>query len=293
MLSLYLVRKPINMKKIHLFILAILLSLNVVAQTKTTKVDIVQKTNGEEMKGKVTKVTDTDISFVYAGETLEYSIKKSDIQKVTYASGRTEVFSQASLPAQDRQKDQVAMTASPTDHHNKIAILPFTFLMDNQPGADEVGFKAQEDTYSILSQHSAGYTILDPRTTNAKLIQAGITKEKIRGFSMKDICDALGVEYVIDGSITQNKGYQTSSTNNSSNTKVKRNDNDKISGGSTSSSSYSSAAQRYDVSVGLHIYMDNNASIYNQNHKAFFSNTDGSYSSPLEYLLKRCPLYRK
>ena len=110
---------------------------------------------------------------------------------------------------------------------------------------------------------------------------------------MKDICDALGVEYIIDGSITQSKGYQTSSTSDNSNTKIKRNDNDKISGGSTSSSSYSSAAQRYDVSVGLHIYMDNNASIYNQNHKAFFSNTDGSYSSPLEYLLKRCPLYRK
>jgi len=69
-----------------------LLSLNVVAQTKTIRVDIVQKTNGEEMKGKVTRITDTDISFVYAGETLEYSIKKSDIQKVTYASARTEVL---------------------------------------------------------------------------------------------------------------------------------------------------------------------------------------------------------
>ena len=137
------------------------------------------------------------------------------------------IFSQVSLPAQDRQKDQVTMSATPVDHHNKIAILPFTFLMDNQPGSDEVGYKAQDDAYAILAQHVAGYTILDTRTTNAKLIQAGVTKDKMRGFTMKDICDILGVEYIIDGSVTQNKGYQTSSSGGSTNTDVKRNDADR------------------------------------------------------------------
>lgn len=281
------------MKKIYLLLLSTLFSLSIFAQTKAAKEDIIQKINGEEMKGKVTRITDTDVSFIYSGETLEYSIKKSDIQKITHSSGRVEIFSQASLPAQDRQKDQVTMSATPVDHHNKIAILPFTFLMDNQPGSDEVGYKAQDDAYAILAQHVAGYTILDTRTTNAKLIQAGVTKDKMRGFTMKDICNILGVEYIIDGSVTQNKGYQTSSSGGSTSTNVKRNDADKVKGVSSSSSTYTNAAQRYDVSVGIHIYMDNNASIYNENHKAFFTNTDGSYSSPLEYLLKRSPLYRK
>lgn len=282
------------MKKNYFLLVLVFVSLNVFAQTGVKpKIDVVVKANGEEMKGKVTKVTDSDISFIYSGETAEYIIKKSDISKITYSSGRVETLAQATLPAQERQKEAVMMTSSPVDHHNKIAVLPFTFLMDNQPGADAVGYKAQEDTYGFLSQHSAGYTLLDPRTTNALLSKAGVTRDKMMNFTMKEICDILGVEYVIDGSVTQNKGYQTSTTSVGTNTKVKRDGDDKLKGMSSSGSSYSSAAQRYDVAVSLHIYMDNNASIYNQSHKAFLSSTDGGYTSPLEYLLKRSPLYRK
>lgn len=283
-----------KMKKLYSFLILALISINVMAQTgNAAKQDIVQKLNGEEMKGKVIKVTDDEITFVYVGETAEYVLKKSEIASIVHSSGRVERISQQNSPAENRQKDPVNMSASPADHHNKIAILPFSFLMDNQPGAEAIGYKAQEDTYAFLSQHAAGYTLLDPRTTNALLNKAGVTKDKMINFSMKEICDILGVEYVIDGSITQNKGYQTSSSSEVANTKVKRNDDDKVKGVSTYGSTNSNSVQRYDVSVSLHIYMDNNASIYNQTHKAFLSNTDGSYSSPLEYLLKRSPLYRK
>jgi TolB-like protein len=280
------------MKRLYLILVLAMFSMNIMAQTNA-KQDVIQKIDGEEMKGKVIKITDTEVTFIYAGETAQYVLKKSEIAKIVHASGRVENISQQSLPAQNRQNDQVTMSASSVDHHNKIAILPFTYLMDNQPGADAIGYKAQEDTYGFLSQHSAGYTILDPRTTNALLSKAGVTKDKMINFTMKEICDILGVEYVIDGSITQNKGYQTSSTSDISSSKVKRDNNDKVKGVSSYGSTNSNAVQRYDVAVGLHIYMDNNASIYNQTHKAFLSNTDGSYNSPLEYLLKRCPLYRK
>ena len=275
---------------VAVFILG-MLSLTTFAQS--SKTDVIQKTNGEQMEGKLIKVTDSDVTFVFAGETAEYLVKKSEIAKIMHASGRVETFGQQGQPAQQRQKDQVAMTASPADHHNKIAILPFTYLMDNQQGADAVGLKAQEDTYGFLSKNSAGYTILDPRTTNAMLAKGGITRDKMMNFTMKEICDVLGVEYVIDGTVTQNKGYQTSSTSGTTNAKVKRDGDKNVKGVSTFDSSNSYAAQKYDVAVSLHIYMDNNASIYNQSHKAFFSNTDGSYNAPLEYLLKRCPLYRK
>lgn len=277
------------MKKIFLMITLAMFSFAIYAQTKS---DIVLKTNGDELKGKVTKISPDDITFTYEGETLEYVLKKSEILKITHASGRVEVFAKA-LPAEDRQKDAVAMAATPVDHHNKIAILPFTFLMDNQPGAEQVGLKAQQDAFSFLSNHSAGYTIMDPRTTNATLIQAGVTRDKMMGFTMKNLSDILGVEYIIDGSVIQAKGYQTSSTNTNADTKVKRDDAEKVKGVSSTSATYNNAVQRYDVSVSLHIYMDNNASIYNESHKAFLSNTDGSYTGPLEYLLKRCPLYRK
>lgn len=281
------------MKKQLLFFIGVMFMVNAYAQPKTTaNQDIVLKSNGEEMKGKVTQVSDAEIHFIYSGETAEYILKKSDVLKITHSSGRVETFNQSAQTAEIRKKDPVSMTATPADHHNKIAILPFAFLLDRQTGAQEVGIKAQEDTYSFLSKHAAGYTLLDIRTTNAALIKAGVTRDKMIGFTMKEICDILGVEYIIDGTVTQNKGYVTSSTYGNTNTDIKRKSDDKVKV-NTSDYSNSNSVQRYDVSVSLGIYMDNNASIYNQTHKAFFTSTDGSYSGPLEYLLKRCPLYRK
>lgn len=278
------------MKNLFLFLLAACMYFSAGAQPG--KQDIITKMNGEEMKGKISKITDDEIYFQYTGETLQYTIKKSDVRKIVHSSGRVEMINEgASSPSDIRKRDEVSMSASPADHHNKIAILPFSYLMDNQPGAGELGYKAQEDCYAFLMKHSAGYSILDPRTTNALLSKAGATGEKLIGFTMKEICDILGVEYVIDGTVTQNKGYQTSYTGDNSGTTVRRDDDRKRYSSYSSSSSY--AVQRYDVGVSLQIYMDNNVSIYNQSHKAILSNTDGSYSGPLEYLLKRCPLYRK
>jgi len=282
------------MKHFLKFLFLTLLTTGVYAQTASTeKTDVILKLNGEEMKGKITKIADSELTFIYTGETLEYTVKKSDILKITHASGRVEIINQVALPSDLRKDDQVVMKGTPADHHNRIAVLPFHFVIENQPGADEIGLNAQQDTYAFLSQHSAGYTLLDPRTTNALLAKANVTKQNITGFTMNELCNMLGVEYVIDGSIKQNKAAQTSYASDNSNSTVKRNGNDKITGVKSSGSTFSSAEQRYDVAVSLTIYTDTNASIYNQTHKAFFSNTDGGYNSPLQYLLKRSPLYRK
>jgi hypothetical protein len=282
------------MSRTLLLILAMLFSINALAQTPTNdKVDVILKLNGDEMKGKITKINDTDLTFIYSGETLEYTIKKADILKITHASGRVETINQPPLPSDIRKNDQVVMKGSPVEHHNRIAILPFHFLIENQPGAEEIGLSAQQDTYGFLSQHSAGYTLLDPRTTNALLVKAGVTKDNITGFTMNDLCNILAVEYLIDGTVKQNKSSQSSYSSDNASTNVKRNGNDKVTKVNSYGSTFSNAEQRYDVSVSLSIYTDTNASIYNQSHKAFFSNTDGGYNSPLQYLLKRSPLYRK
>lgn len=282
------------MNRTLLLILATLFSINAFAQTSSNeKSDIILKLNGDEMKGKITKINDSELTFIYNGETLEYTVKKSDILKITHSSGRVETVNQPPLPSDIRKSDQVVMKGSPAEHHNRIAILPFHFLIENQPGAEEIGLSAQQDAYGFLSQHSAGYTILDPRTSNALLTKAGVNKDNITGFTMNDLCNILAVEYIIDGTVKQNKASQTSYSSDNANTNVKRNGNDKITKVNTYGSTFSNAEQRYDVSVSLSIYTDTNASIYNQSHKAFFSNTDGGYNSPLQYLLKRSPLYRK
>ncbi|MDR6460506.1 hypothetical protein J2786_003640 [Chryseobacterium vietnamense] len=277
--------------KIYFLIFCVFLSTGAFAQgIQTGKEDMLQKTSGEILKGKILRVTDNDITFVYAGETAEYVIKKIDVSKIVHSSGRVEDFAGNST-VQVRQKEPVSMVASPSEHHNRIAILPFTFLMDNQQGAEEIGIKAQQDAYAFLSQHSTGYNIIDPRTTNAALIQAGVTREKMIGFSMKNLGDILGTEYIIEGTISQAKGYMTSSTIGRNSATIK-DDGGKIKETGISSST-SGSAQQYDVTVTLQIYMDNNVSIYNNSHKAFWPTTDGSYIAPLEYILKRCPLYTK
>jgi len=280
------------MKNIYLLIFCTLISLGASAQgNQNSKQDILQKITGDELKGKILRITDSDITFVYTGETAEYVIKKTDVAKITHSSGRVEIIAQDPSTVQVRQKDPVSMIASPDEHHNRIAILPFSFLLDNQQGAAEIGIKAQQDAYNLLSQHSSGYTILDPRTTNAALLQAGVTREKLIGFTMKNLGDILGAEYIIDGTVSQTKAYTTSSTFGSSSATVKTDGNRAKATGSGSSSSESQ--QQYDVSVTLQIYMDNNVSIYNNTHKAFWTNTDGSYTGPLEFVLKRSPLYTK
>ena len=64
------------MKKIYSLLLSIFFTLNLLAQNvPAAKTDVIIKLNGEEMKGKVTKVSTDDLTFVYDGETLEYTLK--------------------------------------------------------------------------------------------------------------------------------------------------------------------------------------------------------------------------
>ena len=114
------------------------------------------------------------------------------------------------------------------------------------------------------------------------------------GFTMEEICNVLGVEYVIDGTITQNKSAATSSTSNNYSSKTTDDNKDpNIKNKEVSGNSNSTISQTYSTFVMLNIYTDKNVSIYTDNHKAFFSTTDQSFVTPLEYLLKRTPLYRK
>jgi TolB-like protein len=278
------------MKNTCTFIISLILSLNIYAQnTPAVNADVIYKLNGEEMKGKVTEVTPDELTFVYTGEALQYTIKKADVNKIVFASGRTETINPAA--AADKTKDEVQMAATPADRHNKIAVLPFAYLLDKKPGADEIGYKAQDETFAFLGKYSAGYKFLDPRSTNAALIKAGVTKEKMRGYTMKELCDILGVEYVVEGTVLQDKSTQTSYSNGNASTTVKKED-DKVKA-NTYGSTFSNTSQQYEMTVSLAIYNDTNANIFTQTRKAFFPTTDGSFTAPLEFLLKRTPLYSK
>lgn len=280
--SLNLLLKPSAMRRLLCLITSVLLTVATFAQN--AKNDVILKTNGETLTGKVMEILDNDIKFTHTGETLIYTIKKSDIQQITFSSGRVEKFTQ---PAAATIATVEAGAADP-DPRNKVAILPFTFTKDGEVASEEVGVQVQNECYALLSKHAGVYTILPTRRTDVLLNKAGITRTTINNYTMDEICKVLGVEYIVDGTVSQNKTTQTSYGNSTYNEKKK--DDDKKTSGTTSN--YQTNTQNYQTSLDLKIYNNKGATIYSQNRKAFW-NTADAYKNTLEYLIKRCPLYTK
>lgn len=280
------------MKQLFTLLILILLSASSQAQNGT-KNDVILQLNGDELTGKVTEIADDAIKFTYAGETLAYSIKKADILKITYASGRVEIYNKPQLTSSS-QKNQADSAPSGggslSDHHNKIAILPFGFVREGQKAADEMSNVVQAYCFTFLSKHAGVLTVMDTRTTNARLIKAGVTRENIEGFTMDDICNILGVEFVVDGSVLLTKVSQQTLANASYTDKSKTTRNDQKSSGYTSANSYN--FENYETTINLDIYNDKGNNMFSQSRKSFFKTQD-AYQNALEYVLKKSPLYSK
>ena len=56
--------------------------------------DQIMKHNGETIKGKVVKVEEFTITFIYEGEEAEYTVGKYAVEKIVHKSGRVEEVSE-------------------------------------------------------------------------------------------------------------------------------------------------------------------------------------------------------
>ncbi len=268
------------------------------------KPDVLLKLNGEENVGKVLEINETSVKFTFQGETLVYTIKKEDILKITYGSGRIEFINKPKLPSESSntssQKSNTVVNNNEglANHHNKVAILPFKYLIDKLDAGEEMTYKVQEEAFSFLSKHIGNLELQAPTTTNALLIKAGVSNNNIRGFTMGELCNILGVEYILQGTITQNK-TTASNIQTSSGSYKNNSDNNKGSVGSifgssgrANSSTFTTSTQNYKTSVTMNVFNDKGESTFSQNHDSFWSSTD-AYKITLQYLLKRTPIYRK
>ena len=255
--------------------------------------DVILKVSGEEMEGKVTEMNEADVAFVYKNETITYRIKKSDILKITFSSGRVEFFN----------KQDASSGISLADHHNKVAILPFAFIKDQMEGSDAMSEKIQLEAYQIFNEHRGELNYQDPLTTNAMLVRAGVNNNNIRGYTMGEICDILGVEYVIQGVVDVEKTTQSNYTNitvsSKSIDKTKKEDHKDFLGSliginkrQTNASSVSTTVQNYQTAMTINVFNDKGHNIFNKNHTSFW-NTQDAYRVTLKYLAKRTPLYKK
>ncbi len=102
--------------------------------------DLILKTNGQEMEGNVNSIDDRTIDFNYKNEKLHYQVDKIDIAKITFATGRVEFFNSKQANGDDLTLE---------DHHNKVAILPFAYIKDENNGSRVVSDRIQAETYSL------------------------------------------------------------------------------------------------------------------------------------------------
>ncbi|HEX5152502.1 MAG TPA: hypothetical protein VFW07_13725 [Parafilimonas sp.] len=277
------------MKKISVLIITLFFLSSLYAQQKF---DTVYMINNEMKVGSIKAIDDASISFVHKDETLVYTLKKSDINKIIFSSGRVENISTAAAPSPDNATKNYA----DVDHHNKVAVLPFGYINSQQETNTEMGYKVQEECYTYLSNKAATLSIQDPSTTNVLLGKAGVTFENARSFTMQEICNILGVEYLVRGIITSNLTSTTSSGNATYNQKDKSGSADK-SGSSSSKSSgsvytSSSSSQNFQTSVLMEIYTDEGKKVFGQDRTSFWQTVD-AYKATIQYLLKKSPIYGK
>ena len=254
--------------------------------------DIVLKTNGDEMKGHVTKINENDIQFIYENESLEYNILKSEIIKITFSSGRIEYY----------KKHEEISSQNLEDHHNNAAILPFGYIKDQETSNPTMTKKIQMETYTIFKNKALILKFQDPNTTNALLAKAGVTNNNIEGYTMGEICNILGVEYVVQGIVS----IERSTVTNFSNTQTTKKDNgnkayvdskghivgDVSNKSNTSSSSYNTTTQNYSTNITMNIYTDKGDNVFSKEHSSFWQ-TEDAYKITLDYLARKTPLFKK
>lgn len=251
-------------------------------KTSPGKEDVILMLNGEEKHGKITEMHPNALKFIHTGETLVYELKKADINKITFASGRVEVVNAPSAGAGKQDAD-----AGRPIEPGLVAILPFKYIAVNEPLQQviEKGEKLQNDTYVYLSKRNGQYKFQDPNTTNALLYKKGIDANTIKGYTYDELCKILGAEFVLQGTLSRSV---KESVNSSSTTTSQSEGNKK----QRDNSANTTVENQYENEVTLGIFNKQNEKIF-ANRRTAFLNNEGSYHDALFYMLKRSPVYNK
>ncbi len=271
------------MKTLITFFLFSLTSLLAFSQAPDSlnqqKVDRIIMTNGEIREGKITAISETSVDFIYVNETLVYHIPTKTIGKIEFSSGRIQQFN-AIKPNKKSENSMV-------NHANKIAIIPFIYVKDGvQRQNDIMEQNAQKEMYKVLLDHAGPMVIQDPNKTVALLRKNNVSDANISTFSIPELANILGVEYLIFGVLSINKKGTTSYSSSYGSTHYS---NRNAYGYRTSSTS---TQVDYQTTVDVNIYNDHGNQIFTKSKTSFFASQD-AYPYTIMYLVKRMPFYTK
>lgn len=270
-------------------LLCILTLFSTLIVSAQNKVDTVIMNNGEKREGKVVQMLDNAVKFVYKGETLPYEFKKSEINKIEFASGRTEIINNTV------SSEPSSAVSSSSDRRGRIAILPFEFI-SNDPGLN-VGLmteQLQADSFLSVKENTRGLEIQDPITTNSILAKNKITYVNLKTVTPQEMAVLLGVENVLYGMANvTNKGTSTygSGTTGYSDKETQKKEGRKEttkSSGSSYSSNNATTMINYQTKINLNIFNDKGSNLYSESRDSFGNGFD-AYHATINYLIKRCP----
>jgi hypothetical protein len=249
----------------------------------TEKPDKVIFLNGTVKEGRVLAFADEKIRFAHTGETLNYEFNKKEIEKIEFASGRTEVLTQREV-----------LTIPPVKiiSKNWVAVIPMQYTgYGNEERKDDMGFYLQEIASSYLAKSTVELKIMDAAEVNALLLKNGAIDSNIRRYTAKELAAMLHVEYVIIGSVLQDNG--TVVTNSIMNKTKKA---DWWNGGEykrkENAHQQTVTNQLVETHVTLSIYNEAGEKIYTKSRQSLLSERD-AYKNTIHYLLKRTFLYKK
>ncbi|MEL7587484.1 MAG: hypothetical protein AAGU19_12285 [Prolixibacteraceae bacterium] len=275
------------MKRILIYLLVAMTVCinNQFASAQSESADVVTLMNGNEMKGKVTGTTDDVITFVHQGETLAYTVKKDEINKIKFASGRVETFN-------DKKKGESnlggALATMPSTQRNMVAVLPFSYIGQGGEKDEKLSKKVQSDCYNLLLKYASRFSIQDPMKTNALLARQGINGSNLDGFLPSELAVILGTEYVVVGSVLVDYKGTTNNESASTTSERKNNGNKRT----TFSLGTSTTTEQFKTQVDLKVYVDDGRNISSESKTSLWQKED-AYQNTLQYLIKRCPLYSK
>lgn len=264
--------------------------------------DVVVMANGDIKQGKVTAMEDNTVKFVHAGEELEYSLKKSEISKIQFASGRVQEFggtataaASAAPAAAPAAASAPVATSTAAERKGKLAVIPVE-VISNDPGInpETMGTQIQHEMVNSFKKHSRGVSVQDPRTTGSILMKNNIGHGELAAMAPGEVATLLGVEYVAYSVVNiENKGAMTSGSSvttykDKDDRSYSSGESHKRSKGSEVSSGSTTTTINYDCKAELSIYNDQGSNVYSDSRDAFGLSQD-SYNNGLNYMIRRTP----
>ena len=290
-------------QKSFLFLVVLIFSFSMTAQC-----DVILRINGDEMHGRVVKINEDDLQFVYKNESVEYTIDKSDIIKISFGSGRIEFFNKELITSNFFDKIAFDTNTRLENYHNRVAVLPFGYIKDQDSINLMMTKSIQQEVFTIFKKNASLLKFQNPELTNSILMEAGVKNNNINGYTMGEICNVLDVEYVIQGLVSSEKSKRGNYSSNKPGLEGKQiyfddeailDNKSHIVGDIWNSTKKANnkttpnlVNDNYSTNININIFNNKGDHVFSKDHASFWG-ADEAYKITLNYLAKQTPIYKK